>query len=307
MSFDIVGVGAAAYDYLCIVEKYPEEDGSTNILAIHNQGGGCVATALVAASRLGSSTAYIGNTGDNFGGNYIRDDFVREGVDISGVQIFPGKHSTEGYVMIDPVKSTRTKFPYSNDLPDITWTREKEDLIRQAKILHIDGTNYNNCLRAAQIARESGVLVSLDGCGRKKNTALNAELAMMADILIMNEEFPYYASGKDNLEEALKFFTQGHAKVIISTLGAKGCVALEYGKLVYYPAYKVEAVDTTGAGDVFHGAFMDAWLRSYTQYAAVLYASAVAAMKCRQIGGRAGIPNHEETLQFMKEHAEDMN
>lgn len=306
MGYDVVGVGAAAYDYLCIVEKYPEEDGSTNILEIHNQGGGCVATALVATSRLGFSTSYIGNTGDNFGGNYIREDFVKEGVDISGVQVFPGRHSTEGYVMIDPAKSTRTKFPYSNDLPDIIWTREKEDLIRQAKILHIDGTNYNNCLKAAQIARESGVLVSLDGCARKKNTALNAELAMMADILIMNEEFPYYASGRDNLEEAMNFFAEGHARVIISTLGARGCVALEHGKLVYYPAYKVEAIDTTGAGDVFHGAFLAAWLRGYTQYDAVLYASAVAAVKCTKIGGRDGIPSHEKTLQFMKEHAEDI-
>ena len=72
MTIDVVGVGAAAYDYLCIIDRYPQEDGSANILEIHNQGGGCTATALVAAQRLGFSTAYIGNTGDNFGGRFIR-------------------------------------------------------------------------------------------------------------------------------------------------------------------------------------------------------------------------------------------
>ncbi|MBQ6655415.1 MAG: hypothetical protein IJM79_07830 [Erysipelotrichaceae bacterium] len=306
MKFDVVGVGAAAYDYLCIIDNYPQEDGSANILEIHNQGGGCVATALVATQRLGFSTAYIGNTGDNFGGQYIRDDFVREGVDISLVEVIEGRHSTEGYVLIDPVRSTRTKFPYSNNLPGISWTKEKEDMIRNARILHIDGTNYANCLHAAQIARQAGVPVSLDGCARKKDTRLNANLAMLADILIMNEEFPYYASGKDDLEEAMRFFAGDENKIVISTLGARGSVALINGQLVSFPAYKVEAIDTTGAGDVFHGAFVAGWLRGYELPQCIRYASAVAAMKCRQIGGRAGIPKHDEGLDFMKEHAEDL-
>ncbi len=304
MKFDVVGVGAAAYDYLCIIDNYPQEDGSANILEIHNQGGGCCATALVATQRLGFSTAYIGNTGDNFGGQYIRDDFIREGVDISQVEIIEGRHSTEGYVLIDPVKSTRTKFPYSNNLPDIEWTKEKEDLIRNARVLHIDGTNYNNCLHAAQIAKEAGVPVSLDGCARKKDTRLNANLAFLADILIMNEEFPYYASGKDNLEEAMRFFAGDDKKIVMSTLGARGCVALINGELVSFPAYKVEAIDTTGAGDVFHGAFVAGWLRGYSLEENIRYASAVAALKCRRIGGRAGIPSHEETLDFIRKHKE---
>lgn len=305
MTIDVVGVGAAAYDYLCIIDRYPQEDGSANILEIHNQGGGCTATALVAAQRLGFSTAYIGNTGDNFGGRFIREDFLREGVDISQVEVIEGRHSTEGYVLIDPARSTRTKFPYSNNLPDITWTKDKEEMIRNARVLHIDGTNYNNCLHAAQIAREAGVPVSLDGCARKKDTRLNANLALLADILIMNEEFPYYASGRDDLEEAMKYFANQEGKIIISTLGSRGCAALINGQLVRFPAYEVEAIDTTGAGDVFHGAFLAGWLRGWGLEENIRYASAVAALKCRRIGGRAGIPSHEETLAFMKENKED--
>ena len=305
MKYDIVGVGDVAYDNLCIVENYPEEDGSTHILELHNQGGGCCGTALVTASRLGFSTAFIGNTGDDEAGAHIREDFIRDGVNIEGIDIIKGRRSSIGYVMIDPVRSTRTKFPYKNNLPDITWTEEKFDLIRNARLLHIDSTNYNNSMTAAHIAREAGVPVSMDGCSRKADNTPNARLAAMADILIMNEAFPYYTSGKDSLEEAMRFFADAGSRIVISTLGEKGCVALINGELKYFPAYKVNAIDSTGAGDVFHGAFAAGYLRNYSLEECIRYASAVAAIKCMKIGGRAGIPDHEETLEFMKKHAED--
>ena len=127
----------------------------------------------------------------------------------------------------------------------------------------------------------------------------------MADILIMNEAFPYYTSGKDCLEEAMRFFADAGSRIVISTLGEKGCVALINGELKYFPAYKVNAIDSTGAGDVFHGAFLAGYLRNYSLEECIRYASAVAAIKCMKIGGRAGIPDHEETLEFMKKHAED--
>lgn len=302
MKHDIAGVGDAAYDNLCIVENYPEEDGSTHILAIENQGGGCVGTALVAAARLGFSAAYIGNTGDDYAGEHIRSEFMKEGISTEGIDIIKGKRSSIGYVMIDPVRSTRTKFPYKNNLPDIEWTEEKKDIIRNARILHIDGTNYNNCLTAARIARESGVTVSLDGCSRKKDPAMNLKLANMADILIMNEGFPYYATGKKTLEEALRSFSG--PSIIISTLGARGCAALINNEVRYFPACEVKAVDTTGAGDAFHGGFLAAYLRGYELEKAIRYASAVAACKCLKTGGRAGLPTHEEVIQFLKENAE---
>ena len=305
MKYDVVGVGDVAYDNLCIVENYPQEDSSTHILEIHNQGGGCTGTALVAASRLGFSTAFIGNVGDDPAGDHIREDFQNENIDIQGIDIIAGKRSSIGYVMIDPVKSTRTKFPYKNNLPDIEWNEEKADLIRNACLLHIDGTNYNNSMTAARIAREAGVTVSLDGCSRKRDPALNAELARMADILIMNEFYPYYTSGMDTLEEAMKFFEGTGPKIIISTRGRNGCITLIDGKLKEFPAFKVNAVDTTGAGDVFHGGFIAAYLRGYSLEDCIRYASAVAAIKCLKIGGRDGIPTHDEALEFISKNAEE--
>lgn len=305
MKYDVVGIGDVAYDNLCIVERYPEEDGSSHILEMHNQGGGCCATALVAASRLGFSTAFIGNTGDDEAGRQIRETFVQDNVSIEGVDIIEGRRSSLGFVMIDPVKSTRTKFPYRNNLPDIAWTEEKYELIRNARIIHIDSTNINNAMTAARIAREAGVTVSMDGCSKKADNTPNAQLAAMADILIMNEQFPFYTSGKDNLEDAMKFFADAGSHIVISTLGEKGCVALVNGELRRFPAFKVNAIDSTGAGDVFHGAFLAGYLRNYSLEECIRYASAVSAIKCLKIGGRAGIPDHETTLEFIKKYAED--
>ena len=305
MKYDVVGIGDVAYDNLCIVENYPKEDGSTHILEMHNQGGGCCGTALVAASRLGFSTAFIDNTGDDEAGRQIRETFIQDNVSIEGVDIIKGRRSSLGFVMIDPVKSTRTKFPYRNNLPDIEWTEEKYELIRNARIIHIDSTNINNAMTAARIAREAGVPVSMDGCSKKADNTPNAQLAAMADILIMNEQFPYYTSGKDSLEDAMKFFADAGSRIVISTLGEKGCVALVNGELKKYPAYKVDAIDSTGAGDVFHGAFVAGYLRNYSLDECIRYASAVAAIKCLKIGGRDGIPNHRQTLEFMKKYAEE--
>ena len=96
MKYDIVGVGDVAYDNLCIVENYPEEDGSTHILELHKQGGGCCGTALVTASRLGFSTAFIGNTGNDEAGTNIREDFIKDNVSIEGIDVIKGRRSSTG-------------------------------------------------------------------------------------------------------------------------------------------------------------------------------------------------------------------
>ena len=299
MYHSVVGVGNVAYDNLCIIEDYPKEDSSTHILNIVNQGGGCVGSAMVCTSRLGESTSFIGNLGDDEAGRYIINDFIKEGVDISGITTIEGGRSSLGYVMIDPNKGTRTKFPYKDTLPDIEWTDDKVKQIQNAKILHIDGTQYNNCLEAALIAKEAGITISLDGCSKKEDNSLNVKLASLSDILIMNAAYPFYTSGLDNFEEAMYFFQDLGPKVIISTQGEKGCVALINGELKTFPAYKVNAIDTTGAGDAFHGAFVAATLKGYSLEEAIRYSSAVSACKCRQIGGRAGLPTHNEVLAFM--------
>lgn len=298
----IIGVGHCCQDSICTVEEYPAEDGSTHITAIDDsQGGGAVATAMVAAARLGVPAGILANLGDDAVGSRIEEEFIRLGVSAEGIRKVAGERSSSSIVMVDPRKGTRTKFPYKDNLPAIDFDEGQRELLRHARILHLDGTNYENAWRAASLAKEYGVLVSLDGCSMQKDNEKNRRLAAMADILIMNAKYPYRVSGRTSLAEAMEEMASYGAAVVISTAGGDGCYSWEDGRLCRYPAYRTQVKDTTGAGDVFHGAFLTAYLEGRTTRECIRFASAVAALKCRRMGGRAGIPARQEAEAFMRE------
>lgn len=298
----IVGVGHCCYDSLCTVEDFPPEDGSTHILQISNQGGGAVGTALAAASKLGMHTEMITDLGDDETGDLILEEFRRQRVGTSTVERIPGGRSSVSYVMVNPNTGSRTKFPYRDSLPPIIWTQERKELIADASVLHLDGTKYEDALNAARLARESGVTVSLDGCSMQWENEKNLELVSMVDILIMNARYPGRVSGWEDPEKALRYFATLGPRVLVSTQGSSGCIALLGSEIVRFPAFPVDAIDTTGAGDVFHGAFLAEYLRGASIPDCVRYASAVAAIKCTHIGGRAGVPTDEEARGFLREH-----
>lgn len=297
----IIGVGHCCQDSICTVEEYPAEDSSTHITAIDDsQGGGAVATAMVAAERLGVHTGMIANLGGDAVGERIIREFRQLGVATEGIRRIAGGRSSSSIVMVDPCKGTRTKFPYKDNLPEIVFDGEQRELLRHARILHLDGTNYENAWKAANLAKEYGVLVSLDGCSMQKENEKNRRLAAMADILIMNAKYPYRVSGQKTLAEAMAYMASLGAEVVISTAGGDGCYAWEAGELIHYPAFRTEVKDTTGAGDVFHGAFLTAYLEGQSLRDCIRFASAVSALKCRRFGGRAGIPDREEAGLFIK-------
>ncbi|MEA5143937.1 MAG: PfkB family carbohydrate kinase [Oscillibacter sp.] len=300
MSCQIVGVGHCCYDFLCTVEQYPPEDGSTHILQIEHQGGGAAGTALVASSRLGIPSGIIASWGDDETGRLIREGFEDENVCVTGAEIVPGGQSCVSYVMVHPENGTRTKFPCRDVLPPLHWSEAQKELLRGADVLHLDGTRYENALRAAQLARSYGVTVSLDGCTVQPDNEKNLALVGLTDILIMNARYPFRVAGTDDTEKALRYFAALGPRVVITTGGSQGCTALIDGKLCRFPAYSVQTVDTTGAGDVFHGAFLAAWLRKMDLPDCIRYASAASALKCTKMGGRAGIPTHEAVLAFLQ-------
>ena len=299
----IIGIGHCCQDTVCTVEAYPPEDGSTHILSMDDsQGGGAAATAMAAAARLGAGAAVMAHLGDDPTGDRIIEGFERGGVDTRYIRRIPGGRSSTSVVMVDPQKGTRTKFPYRDALPPLPFDDEQRRAIEGCRVLHLDGTRYENAVGAAGIARAAGVTVSLDGCSRQKDNALNIALARMADILIMNAVYPFRVSGASDIPGALKFFAGlGPKKVVAMTLGREGCWALIGGEAVHFPAFKVDAVDTTGAGDVFHGAFLARWLETEDVGECVRFASAAAAMKCRVPGGRRGIPTREALESFLRE------
>lgn len=288
---ELVGVGHICQDHLCVVEDYPPEDGSTRITDIQMQGGGAVATATVAAARLGIDTALIGTFGTDRIGDEIAEELERERVDISAIDRLDGVRSLSSYVMIQPERGTRTKFPFLDRMPPIAWDQRQQEKLRQAKVLHLDGTHYQNARKAAALAKSYGVTVSLDGSTRQKDNHLNRELASMADILITNAVYPSLVSGKATTHDALLEMSTWGPRIVIATAGADGVHAVVDGQVRHYPAFRVKVVDTTGAGDVFHGAFLAAHLRGKALDDCIQFAQYAAGRKCEQMGGRQGIPD----------------
>ncbi len=299
--FQVVGVGHSCLDQVCSIERYPAEDDSTHITAISVQGGGAVATACVAASRLGISAAFIGNLGQDRVSDSILELFVEDGVYIDAVVRRDDCFGLQSFVMVNQSMGTRTKFPQRDTNPVIQWTQDLVLMIENAKVVHLDGTNWENAFKASRIAKEAGVLVSLDGCSMQADNQKNRKLASMADFLIMNNKYPLRVSGKPTIEEALLEMAHWGPSFVACTLGKRGSVAVIDGKLEYFDAVSVEpVVDTTGAGDVFHGAFIVALLDGMTKPECMRFASAAAALKCTKVGGRAGIPNKDEVLAIMQ-------
>ena len=284
--FQLIGVGHSCLDQVCTIEHYPVEDDSTHISSISVQGGGAVATACVAASRLGVSTAFIGNIGHDMVSDTILKHFAVDGVNTDFVVRRDDCFGLQSFVMVNPATGSRTKFPQWDTNPAIEWTEDVVKQIGSAHVLHLDGTNWTNAFQAATFAKKAGVLVSLDGCSMQTDNELNKRLASLADVLIMNHKYPLRVSGKETIEEALLEMATWGPKLVAATLGPAGSKAIIDEKVVHIEPYRIDSVvDSTGAGDVFHGAFIAGHLDGMDYREALRFASAAAALKCKEAGG----------------------
>lgn len=297
----IVGVGHSCFDYICSIREYPKEDGSTRITAITYQGGGAVATALVAASRLGYASAYIGVAGFDSVTDSIVSLFAADGVSTEYLERLESVNGLQSFVMVDQRTGSRTKFPELDQTPPIVWNQRLKAAVEAADLIHLDGTHYENALAAAKLAKEVQTTISLDGCTVQPEQEKNRALASLADILIMNSRYPLIVSGKATHQEALLEIAQWGPEIVMCTLGSDGVLAVIDGEVVPFKSYTVDVVDTTGAGDVFHGAFMVGYLDRMELAENIRFASAVAALKCTKQGGREGIPSKEAAFTLMRE------
>ncbi len=297
---EVVGIGAAVLDVLMTVDSYPKEDTKMQSAQTKLQGGGPCATGLVAASKLGVKSGYIGTVGDDMYGNHIRSAFDTYGVDSQNIRIIPGAQSFHSVVLLNTANASRT----------CVWNRgtvtppQPEDVdlevLKKAKYLHLDGHQIDCAVYAAQKAREFGVKVSLDAGAPYPGID---RLLPLVDVLIPSEEFSLKYTGCKTAEEAAaQLYEKFHPEVLIITQGSKGGFIWEKGKAVRYPVFPVNAVDSNGAGDTFHGAFVAARVKGMTVPKAAAFASATSALKCTRVGAQEGIPGFEEVQNFMKEN-----
>lgn len=289
--FDIVGLGYSAVDYLGIVPRMPEMDTKLEIECFTRQGGGVTATAMVAAARLGARTAFVGAVGDDDLGDFTVRELDREGVDTSRVVRVPGASSQFSFIMVHKATGKRTILWTRSDVPPLDPADLDRDFVTSCKVLHIDRHEVRAAVQAAKWAREAGVTVAMDA----GTYAADAdELLPLADVLITSHAFASDFTGKTDPAQSVRALAAGR-RIAGVTCGEGGAwFVTSDGDEFHVPAFEVDVVDTTGAGDVFHGAFSFGLARGWDARRCAKFASAVAALKCTKLGGRAGIPTYAE-------------
>jgi sugar/nucleoside kinase (ribokinase family) len=301
-AFDLVGVGLNSTDTLLLVPNFPAYGGKVRIVEEVLSPGGQVASALTAAAKLGLKTKYIGTIGDDVRGEIQMLSLEAARINLDDVEIRKNCPNQSAYIVIDQATGERTVFWSRPDCLELDPARITPDNIACARMLHIDGHDTKAVEKAARVAREHGIPVSCDvdtiypGFDR---------VLPLVDYLVSSSEFPARWTGERDPFKALEIIQNEHKmRVAAMTLGADGALALVVvegvKKYVYVPGFVVDCIDTTGAGDVFHGAFCYAVINGMAIQEGLEFSCAMAALNCTKLGARGGIATANEAWALMQ-------
>jgi len=295
--FDVVGVGLNATDTLLVVPHFPAYAGKVPYLEEALSPGGQVASAMVACARLGLRAKYIGAVGDDERGRIQMASLSGTGINLDHVQLRKGCPNQSAYIIIDQSTGERTVLWRRDECLRIDPEQIAPEQIACARMLHIDGHDTPAVAHAAAVARRHGIPVTVDVDTIYKGFD---RVLPNVDYLVASSEFPAGWTGIGDPFEALEALQNQYGmRVAAMTLGAHGALALEAGRFHYSPAFVVNCVDTTGAGDVFHGAFCYAVLEGMPMRQALEFSNAMAALNCTALGARGGIRGLEEIRALM--------
>ncbi len=291
--FDVVGLGFCCLDELLLLERIPRAEEQVTVLERALEGGGMAATAMVAVARLGGRAAFIGAIGDDPTGAQIKRGFESAGVDVSQFRLQPGATSNRTFVLVDRRNAARSFLAQFGTCGVVPPDHLDLHYLQRGRILHLSDPGPA-ALQAATWARASGQPVCYDGTHYHPD---DLALLPLVDYLIVSRFFAREFARAHDLPPGESLVAVAQAlrdhgpPVVVITEGEHGAVCVEPAGTYRVPAFAVEPmVDTTGAGDVYHGAFLFARVRGRAVRDALLLASATAALKCRRLGGRAGIP-----------------
>jgi sulfofructose kinase len=295
MANEIIGIGGGCIDHLSIVRHTPdgwEECGPPLV-----QGGGLAATGATAIARLGGSVELWGIVGDDYHGQMIRTELERDGVDISQMRIVPGMRSPTSFIEVDAETGERTIYGSGFGVrPNDLETYFDPTRAKDAKAMLVTGFVPSVAIQAAQHLHAAGGHVVAD-LARVDGPV--AEMVHHVDAIIMPEFSVEPLVGSFDVAAALKHLADLGSSMPAITVGPEGCYYLAEGVVYHCPAFQIKAVDTTGCGDSFHGAFTFAMAQRWDQHEAIRFASAVAAVKATKLGGRSGLPTMAAVREFM--------
>ncbi len=292
--FDVLGLGCTAVDDLLYVDSYPPADAKVLVRRRQRQCGGLTATALVAAARLGARCAYAGILGDDDQSRFVIDCLQREGIDLTFLVRRPDARPILSTIIVDETHQTRNIFFDLAGTVGAPVDSPPAEVIRTSRVLFVDHYGIEGMTRAAKIAREAGVAVVADL--ERGDWPGFQELLALVDHLLVSRAFAAKLTGEAEPAASIKKLWQPQGQTVVVTCGADGCWYADAAMVAAparHPALDVAVVDTTGCGDVFHGAYAAALAEGQPLQERIRFATAAAALKATAYGAQAGIPTRD--------------
>jgi sulfofructose kinase len=308
-TLQVVGIGLSTLDVVQKLEKLPTWDAPGSIDEVLFDGGGPTGTALAALANWGLKTGFVGTVGNDWVGELKLRSLKDYGVDVSRTVQRDQPETQVIFCYVDAQSGERIFTGPKNFLSEpLTASELDKTYITSADFLHAEGFHVAATMEAAKWMHEAGKKVVLDGMA-VAGQALPphyADLVRVTDILICGDGFVQALTGvQDDREAAQTVLTYGPETVVV-TKGDKGSYTMTADEQFHTPAFPVEVVDTTGSGDVFHGAFIFGLLKGWPLRQTTQFATAAAALECTRLGGRAGIPQLDDILVFLADHDVDL-
>ncbi len=289
--YQVFGIGQCCIDYIARIDSYPPPDIKYEFQELVIQGGGPVATALVALARWGVTCAFTGVIGDDNFGNMIAKSLTDEGVNTNGLLIRRGFESQFAFILAEPGVGRRTIFWRRPTSPTPKPEELNYNMIQNSTVLHTDGLFPEASIAACKYAKEAGKKIVVDAGSLREGML---DLARLSDYFIASEKFAKQFVGDQDVHKACYQLSELGPNLVSVTLGAKGYIMIENSKIIKKPAYKVKAVDTTGCGDIFHAGFIYGLIKGWDNHKSLDFAAWAAAKSSLKLGGREGIPSIED-------------
>jgi sulfofructose kinase len=293
---DVIGIENPIMDFNILIDGIPSPDKFTYLQDYSWQGGGNVGSAIVAAARLGARCGIVGIVGDDVYGQFLIDDYNRHNIDTSHI-IKDIKSKTSMSICLAQISTMeRSIIARPHIERKLNSVELDKDYISTTKYIHL-GEMGEPQVQAAIWAKEMGVTVVDDAGYFNSNTDNHTDLI---DVFVGSEHYYNGLFHDNNYEKNCRAVQKRGPKIVVFTLGAKGCLGLDGDHYFTMPAFhNIQIIDTTGAGDVFHGAFIFGLLQGWDIEKTALFSSAVSAIKCTRLGGRAAIPDYDTVQEFL--------
>ncbi len=295
--FDVVGMGLNAVDHICIIPRFPRYEEKLRMLDFKKTPGGQVASALTACARWGLKAKYIGKVGGEELGAFSLASLKEAGVDTRDVTIVQGVMNQFAFILVDASTGERTIIWKRDEALQVEPEQVPLTAVKSGRFLLLDGHDSEAAAVAAREAGKAGVEVVVDAETVKPGTA---DLIEASDYVVCSREFPERFTGEARLEDALPKIRARGPACVVATLGRDGAIALSDRGFTEARGFKVNCIDSTGAGDVFHGAFIYGLAMEWNLERILDFSNAAAAINCTAVGARGGIKPVREILDLIR-------